>query len=116
MESVSDSSQKYQSICKLLFFASITLCASVLSFIFVAFVGTYFAEGEEAIGWGYIWIFSLPAHLILGAICLITYKKYQTHTKWLHNTIHYIICIAAVSSGSLVLTPLALNIWGTIMR
>ena len=73
--------------------ASLSLNAGLLSFLGVLVVGTW-QGGEEALGSGIVWVFSIPWIVIAGLLGAFTFPWYCNRTTWQGKT--------AVYAGSVV--------------
>lgn len=95
---------------KSLFAIIVAVTSSILSLIITAIIGTYFVHGEEAIGIGLLWAFSLPMIVILSISSLTLYQKYLRSESATARTTLYVSIILGVTLMSPIVTVAALKI------
>ncbi len=81
-----------------LYGVTIAFNAGLISFLGVAALGTW-VGGEKALGYGIIWVFSLPWILIAGILGWLTFPLFQRQATWLGTSIVY----AATVVGAIML-------------
>ncbi len=95
---------------------SITINSAILSLLITAIVGTYFIHGEEAIGVGLLWAFSLPFIIILSLLSLCFHSKYLACEVWYQRFFIYIACVFFTAITAPILTYGFFGLVGVINR
>ncbi len=83
------------------FAISLGVNAGLLGLIATAILVTVLLEpGEEALGWGLTWVFSLPLVIFLAALSALFYPRYLSASSRLRRVTVYgslVVAIAAVA-------------------
>ena len=92
---------------RLTFVLSIALNAALASFLCVAVLATLFLDsGEEQIGWGLLWAFSVPGFLLFSLASLLVYPRYIAARSIARRLGVYVMVLAIVIASGYAL-PLA---------
>ena len=75
----------------------IAVSSSILSLIITVIIGTYFIHGEEAIGIGFIWIFSLPLIIVFSSESSHFFRKYLNSKNFKLRAVFYVGIIIGVT-------------------
>ena len=94
------------------FVVSVTLNAGLLTFIGIALYAAYLeAPGERQLGWGLLWISSLPAMLLLSIAASRVFPRHVSTRKLARMTSWYVGAVVGVAAGALATTSFLLHLW-----
>jgi hypothetical protein len=77
----------------------IAVSSSILSLIIAVIIGTYFIHGEEAIGIGFIWIFSLPLIIVFSSESAHFFRNYLNNKNIRLRTV---FCVGIIIGVTLI--------------
>jgi hypothetical protein len=75
----------------------VAVCASLLSFIVVAFAATYLTQGEDSLALGLDWALSQPATLLLAALTALVFPRYSTRSSLRDQMTFFLPLVLAVA-------------------
>ena len=89
---------------RLAFVISVAANAALTSFICVAVLATLLVEpGEEQLGWGILWVFSVPGFLLFSVISLLAYPRYLSSESAARRLGIYAAVVAIVGISAFAL-------------